>query len=145
MTTLREGIMSAVLNKLVTMSSLASTKVFRSRETAITRAESPCIVLRKVSEADPETFNVSQRELVFAVDIFSRGENAEVDTDAIENEVHSKLMAERTLGGKCTLLKALDTEWASDDADQDAHKATMKFSALYRCQSDDLSSKGEGQ
>lgn len=142
MTTLREGVMAAVLSRLVTMSSLASSKIFRSRETAITRAESPCIVLRKQSEDSPENFNVAQRELVFAVDIYSRGENAEVDTDGIENEVHSKLFADRTLGGACTILHALQTEWVGEDADQTAHRSTMTYKAVYRCLPEDLSVKG---
>lgn len=139
MATLRENIMAAVLAKLTALTTLPAAKVFRSKTTAVTRDESPCMVLRKDHELGPEIFNVHQRQLNFIVEIYVRGDNGETDADPIEAEVHQQLMADRTLGGSCVLLGAGDTEYESEDADLAAHRTRMRFSALYRVEPDDLS------
>lgn len=139
MATIRENIMLAVLAKLNALTSLPATKVFRCRNTAITRGESPCLVLRKDKEEAPEVFNVHERHLNFVIEIFVRGENGESDADPIEAEVHNVLMIDRTLGGKCTLLIAEDTEFEAEDADLTAHQTIMRFSALYRVEPENLS------
>jgi hypothetical protein len=139
MATIRENIMLAVLAKLSAMSSLPASKVFRNRKTAITRGDSPALLLRKDNEPAPEVVNVHQRQLHFVIEIYVRGENGESDADPIEAEVHNKLMMDRTLGGKCTLLIAADTEYESADADLTAHRTIMRFNALYRVEPENLS------
>lgn len=139
MATIRENIMLAVLAKLGALTSLPATKVFRCRKTAVTRDESPCLVLRKESEPLPEVRSVHERYLHFVIEIFVRSENGEADADTIEAEVHNVLMTDRTLGGKCTLLNAGETVFEDEDADLTAHKTIMRFSALYRVESENLS------
>ncbi|PYJ07914.1 MAG: hypothetical protein DMF06_14250 [Verrucomicrobia bacterium] len=139
MASIREQIILAVLAKLQALQTLPATSIFRSRQTAITREESPCAVLRKLVEPAPENRNVDERRLEFAVEIYTRGDDAEAAADPIEVEIHAVLMADRTLGGSCTLLLAVDTIFEGADADQPAHRTEMHFSALYRVDSNDLS------
>lgn len=139
MPTRRETIILAALAKLQTLTTLAATRVYRSREAAITRGESPCVVLRKVSDPVPENRNVDEHRLAFVVEVYARGENAEAIADPIENEIHKVLLADCTLGGVCTLLLASDTDFEGADADQPAHRTLMHFTAAYRVEYQDLS------
>jgi hypothetical protein len=138
MASIREQIIVAVLAKLEALQSLPATSIFRSRQTAITRAQSPCAVVRKLVEPAPENRNVDERRLAFVVEIYTRGDDAEAAADPIEAEIHAVLMADRALGGVCTLLLPADTIFEGADADQPAHRTEMHFSAMYRADSNDL-------
>jgi hypothetical protein len=142
MATLREQVLLAAFGKLQTLSSIQSSHVFRDRWTAVTRDESPAMVIRKESEAAPDSYNVAQHRIRFVVEIFTRGSDAEAAADPIEDEVHKKLMADRTLGGVCLLLDAAETEFEGADADGAAHKTIMHFEALYRVAPENLSEAG---
>jgi hypothetical protein len=139
MATRREQIILAVIAKLATLISLPAGRVFRSRETAITRGEAPCVVVQKKSEPPPENRNVAEMRLGFVIEVYTRGENGEADADPIENEIHALLMADRTLGDTCLLLDANGTDWEGADADQPAHITLMGFSAMYRVEPENLS------
>jgi len=135
----REAIILAVRAKLNQLATVPASRVYRSRETAITRAESPAVVLRKDSDPAPENRNVDERRLHFVIEIYTRGENAEADADPIEVEIHDALMVDRTLGDKCILLEAGDTIFVDANADLPAHRTEMHFSALYRVKPEGLS------
>lgn len=139
MPTRREQIILAVKAKLITLSTVPAARIYRSREAAITRGESPCVVLRKVTDPIPENRNVDERRFSFVVEVYARGENAEAVADPIEDEIHRVLMADCTLAGACTLLLASDTDFQGADADQPAHRTLMHFTASYRVEYQDLS------
>jgi hypothetical protein len=135
----REAIILAVRAKLEALATVPASHVYRSRETAVTREESPAVVLRKDRDPAPENRNVDEHRLHFVVEIYTRGEDAEADADPIEVEIHAALMVDRTLGNKCILLEAGDTIFAGANADLPAHCTEMHFSALYRVEPGGLS------
>lgn len=136
MSTVRELILEAALTALT---GITGCKVERSRVVAIARAQLPVLVLRPEDEAD-QVFSDSdvRHELTISLECFVRGNIPDQIADPILQSAHSKLMADRTLGGKCEWIVPVGTKWEMDDADQASGMATMTYKIIYTTLSTDL-------
>ena len=110
---IREQILLAVLDAVrVPVESLGAT-LHRSPTVAVSREQSPALVLFPEAEAD--------RLLTAA---------------------HAALLADRNLGGLALGIRELDCEWDVEDADAVAASIPARYAITYRTLDTDLSSIG---
>jgi hypothetical protein len=127
----REQIMEAIRVKLATLSGIT---VYRSRLTALSRAESPAIVVRPEKEDIVKRNNdLSERELVLVIDVIARGAVPDSIADQYCVSAHAKIMEDETLGGLTLFTRELGTVWEMpQDTDVDAVVIPMRYLVSYR-------------
>lgn len=137
MASLCEQIIVAALAKVATVSGAT---VYRSRWTALSRAESPAIVVRPEKEDIVNRNNdLSERELVVVVEVVARGATPDSVADQHCVAAHNALMQDQTLGGKALLMRELGTVWEMQDADTDAVVVSRRYQFNYRTPANALS------
>jgi len=133
MTTKRELIMTQVLAALAPTAGVSG-RVYRSRVVALTRSETPAILV------EPQTDSVSQEtslptldhSLRIAVSVVVRGDIPDQVADPIAEDVHARLMADLSLGGNAIDIQPNETSFTLVDADQPGGVITNVFSIRYR-------------
>ena len=136
MSTIRETIMAAVVTAL---GGITGCPVERSRVAAISRAQTPFLVVRPEDDADqPLSDNDTHHDLTIALELFVRGEIPDQIADPYIQSAHAKLMADRTLGGKCQWIVSTGTKWEMDDADHASAMITLSYRIIYTTLSTDL-------
>lgn len=135
--------MQEIMSKLI--NTPAGTNVFRSRTEALTRAESPSIVVRAAREdVEQQLAQRMHRRLQIQVDVILRGAVPDSLADDTIVDVHSKLMADQRLVsgdppvGLCEYIEELGTEWTIGSADLDAALVTLGYEIEYRTSIQDL-------
>lgn len=125
-----EDIIQAVLAKVQTVSGVT---VYRSRWTAISRSESPAIVVRPEKEDIVKRNNdLSERELTLVVEVIARGTVPESVADQYCVSAHTKIMEDQTFSGKALLTREIGTVWESQEADLDAAVVLKRYLLCYR-------------
>lgn len=126
-----EQILAAVATKLGTLT--PSVPVYRSLLRALTREESPAIVVEG-EKWDVVKINndLAERELVFRVRVIARGQTPDSVADEIVAAAHQKILEDTNLGGLTLFLREIGGGWAMEEADLDAVVVTMRFMAQYR-------------
>ena len=103
MTTRRENVLSAVITALAGTTNVG-TRIYRSRVTAFTREETPSLLV--TWDADTPTQTTSLPKLDWTLDIsiavIVRGDQPDKVADPVVESLHSKIMADLTLGGVAT-------------------------------------------
>lgn len=128
----RETILARVILALAGSSGVG-TRIYRSRVEALSRAETPAIVVEPVTDnATQDTLATLSWQLTFRVSIITRGQVPDQIADATAIDVHSKLMADSTLDGLVTDLVPASVDFQQIDADQPAGVTSLTFSATYR-------------
>lgn len=126
----REQIIEALRVKLATIPGITA---YRSRLAAITRAESPAIVVQGVKETVTKRNNdLSERELEVDVDVIARGQTPDQTADAFCVLAQAKVMEDQTLGGLCLRLREVGTQWLMVEADLDAVIVSTRYMIDYR-------------
>lgn len=129
MSTIRETIMAAVVTAL---GGITGCPVERSRVAAISRAQTPFLVVRLIDEADQQFSDTDTRhDLTIALELFVRGEIPDQIADPYIQSAHAKLMADPTLGGKCHWIISDGTKWEMDDADHASAMITLSYKIIY--------------
>lgn len=132
MTSRREQILANVATVLAGTVDVGG-RIYRSRVEAFTRDEAPAIVIERGPDR-AQTYSTCKldwaMELVVAV--HTRGQIPDQLADPIAVDVHSRLMADRTLGGL-----AIDIVPTSDDPQRDKADLTslwqvMTYQVRYR-------------
>jgi hypothetical protein len=130
----RETIMARVATVLAGTSGVG-TRIYRSRVDALSRAESPALLIEPVSDsATQDTLSTLAWTLTFRVSIVSRGPIPDQLADAAATDVHSKIMADTTLDGLTTDILPASVEFQFLEADQTAGVTSLTFTATYRTQ-----------
>lgn len=131
MTTKRETIVQAVMARLASLPGV--TGVYRSREEAMTREESPCISVRWLNDTPLREIppHVDKR-LALEVYVYARGATADAVADPVVEAVHGALLGEPSLGGLLIDLSADSTKLDLEEADLTAAGVAMRFLAHYR-------------
>ncbi len=138
--TKRESILAAV-NSALSGTTNVSDRIYRSRVTAFARSEHPAIVIEPVSEnANVEAVHRVLWELLFAVIVIVRADNADTTADPIIEDAYGKIMSDATLDGMLVELVPISTDWQFVDADKPLGIVTMQFKASYQTAISDLSS-----
>lgn len=140
MSTRRETILAAVKTALTSISGVADASVYRSRAQALTRADSPAVVLEPVSDqCDNPTLQRLIWTHIFQVIVVVRSDTPDQTADPILKDIHGKIMQSATLDALAVLLLPLSVTWTIDDADKSLCMAVMQFRIDYQTSLTDIS------
>ncbi|MEK9824309.1 MAG: hypothetical protein VW840_19255, partial [Gammaproteobacteria bacterium] len=100
MATRREQILAQIVATLASTTGVSG-RVYRSRATAVARAESPAIIVEPVTDTAQQVTSLPKLDwtLRVRVVVVSRSANSYTDADSVIESMHSLLMADLTLGG----------------------------------------------
>lgn len=134
----REQILQAIVTTLAG-TTLVGSRIWRSRVEALSRDEAPAIVVAPGIDksVDPEngggsSFGVLDQELMVAIAVYVRGIAPDSLADPIEVDVHSKLMADRTIGGLAFDIYPIKRTPQIEEGDQAAGWMVTEFKVRYR-------------
>ena len=139
-TTRREHILDAVKSAINSTSGVSS-RVYRSRAVALTRAESPALLISWTADSAEQTTSLATLNWTLEVSVacIVRGDTPDEVADSIVEDMHSRLMSDITLGGYSMDILPTGTTNEVLDADQPAGVVTSNYSIRYRTSNDDLS------
>jgi hypothetical protein len=141
MATKREQILAAITTALATTTGVNG-RVYRSRVTAVQRAESPAIVVEPIS--DTPTQNTSLPTLDWSmrvrVSVIVRGDVPDQLADPVIDSMHAKMVADLTLGGYAIDVQPDEVSFNLVDADQPAGVIFNDYIVQYRTSVASLSS-----
>lgn len=133
MSSKRENILAAVRTAL-TGTSGVGTRIYRSRQEAFARDESPAIVIEPIN--DQAIIETSLPTLTWTltvrVAVIVRGTTPDQIADPIIVSAHSKLMADLTLGGYAMDIAPQGVNFDMADADQTAGVIMCDYLIRYR-------------
>jgi|TARA_B100000073_G_scaffold346254_1_gene357210 hypothetical protein len=141
MTTKRESILADVASSLAGTTQVGS-RIYRSRVEAISRSESPAVVIEPISD-DPEFSLRLDRldwKLLIRISVIVRALIPDQASDAIVEDIHSKITADNTLGGYALDVEPRGVSFEIVEADQPAGVISATYLIRYRTLVTDLSS-----
>lgn len=141
MATRREQILAQIVTTLASTTGVSG-RVYRSRATAVARAESPAIIVEPVTDTAQQVTSLPKLDwtLRVRVVVVSRSVDSYTDADSVIESMHSLLMADLTLGGVAIDVQPVLTSFDFIDADQPAGVFSNEYDVKYRTQVGDLSS-----
>ena len=114
MTSKSERILAAIEAALAPTAGISG-RVFRDRWEAVARSEMPCIVIEPLGEEPGLTsLPFTDYTMTVAVDILISGSPLSTLADPIRVNLHSRLMADRTLGGLTHSVDPGPSEWKGE-------------------------------
>lgn len=133
MTTRRETILTAVRTAL-TGTAQVSTRIYRSRVEPMARAESPAIVIEPVNDTAEQNTSLPTLDwsLTVRISVIVRGAIPDQLADPIVESLHSKLMADLTLGGVAIDIQPQSVNFEMVEADQPAGVISCDYLIRYR-------------
>ena len=139
MTTKRESILAAVKTAL-TGTAGVGTRIYRSRVDPLSRGESPAIIIEPVSDTPEQNTSLPTLDwtLRIRVVVIERSEVPDQAADDTIEDMHSKLMADLTLGGLAIDIQPAQTSFQLLEADQPAGVIFCEYEIRYRSQVADL-------
>ncbi len=139
MTTKRESILAAVKTALAGTAGVG-TRIYRSRVDPLSRGESPAIIIEPVSDTPEQNTSLPTLDwtLRIRVVVIERSNIPDQAADDTIEDMHSKLMADLTLGGKAIDIQPAQTSFQLLEADQPAGVIFCEYEIRYRSQVDDL-------
>lgn len=139
MTTKRESILSAVKTAL-TGTAGVGTRIYRSRVDPLSRGESPAIIIEPVSDTPEQNTSLPTLDwtLRIRVVVIERSDVPDQAADDTIEDMHSKLMADLTLGGLAIDIQPAQTSFQLLEADQPAGVIFCEYEIRYRSQVADL-------
>lgn len=138
MTTRAEQIVAHIATLLADTSGVSG-RVYRSRTEAVSRAESPSILIEP-SGANATYTNVAQIDWVFVVNVttIQRGAIPDQAADAVLASLYSKIMVDRTLGGLAFDILPQIVKYDLLDVDGGGMAIGFAFAISYRTESGSL-------
>jgi len=139
MTTRRENILAQIATAL-TGTTGVSTRIYRSRVEPLTRGESPALVIEPISDSAEQNTSLPQLDwsLTVRVSVIVRGAVPDQQADATVESLHSKMMADLTLGGYAFDVQPVGVSFDLVEADQPAGVISCDFLVRYRTALADL-------
>ena len=133
MTTKRESILAAIATALVGTTGV-STRIYRSRVEPITRGESPAIVIEPISDSAQQNTALPTLDwsLVVRIAVIVRGNIPDQLADPTIESLHTKMMADLTLGGYAIDVQPQSVNFELVEADQPAGVIACDFLIRYR-------------
>ena len=154
MTTRREQILSAVVaaisdgadvgvggvdtfndwGSLLTVDGLGQLRIYRSRVTPVSRAESAAIVVEPVQDQAEQNTSLPKLDwsLTVRLSVIVRGDVPDRIADPVLESMHSSLMADLTLGGYAIDIQPQSVSFQMVDADQPAGVISCDYLVRYR-------------
>lgn len=133
MTTRRETILTAVRTALTNTTGVG-TRIYRSRVEPMARAESPAIVVEPVSDQAEQNTSLPTLDwsLTVRISVIVRGAIPDQVADPIVESLHSKVMADLTLGGVAMDVRPVNVNFELVEADQPAGVISCDYLIRYR-------------
>jgi hypothetical protein len=133
MTTRRETILAAVASTLAGTTGV-STRIYRSRVEPLTRGESPALVIEPISDTAEQLTSLPMLDwsLTVRIAVIVRGNTPDQLADPTVESLHSKLMADLTLGGYAIDIQPQSVNFEMVEADQPAGVITCDYLIRYR-------------
>lgn len=140
MTTKRESILTA-LRTALTGTAGVGTRIYRTRVEPIARQESPAIVIEPVIDEPALQTHLATIDWTLRVrfTVIVRGPIPDQLADPIIEDMHSKLMADPTIGGRAIDILPLPTRFTFVEADGSAGEIACDYRVMYRTQLTNLS------
>lgn len=141
MTTKRESILADIASSLAGTVQVG-TRIYRSRVVPLSRGESPAIVVEPVSDTAEQNTSLPTLDwsLTVRVSVICRGAVPDQQADPIVEDMHSKIVADLTLGGYAIDVQPESVSFEMLDADQPAGVISCTYVVRYRTSVSDLSS-----
>lgn len=143
---IREQILLAVLAAVRPAAQTLGAGVHRSPTVAISREQSPALVVFPESEVITERANDRvTRELTLRIVALARAVPPavpETEADRLMAATHAALMADANLGGLALGIREQECEWEVEDADAVAAAIPARYQITYRTLASDLSTLG---
>ena len=141
MTTKREQVLAAIRTAL-TGTTGVGTRIYRSRVEPLARQESPAIVVEPVSDTAQQNTSLPTLDwsLMVRVAVIVRGNVPDQLADATVESLHSKMMADLTLGGYAIDVQPQGVSFDLVEADQPAGVIACDYLVRYRTSLTDLTS-----
>jgi hypothetical protein len=141
MTTKRETILAAVRTAL-TGTTGVSTRIYRSRVEPLARGESPAIIVEPVTDTVEQNTSLPTLDwsLTVRVAVIVRGNIPDQVADPIVQDMHSKLMADLTLGGYAIDIQPQGVSFDLSEADQPSGVIACDYLIRYRTSVTNLAS-----
>jgi len=135
----REEILAAIATAL-TGTVGVGTRIYRSRVEPLARQESPAIVVEPVSDTAAQNTSLPTLDwsLTVRVAVIVRGNVPDQLSDPIVSDMHSKLMADLTLGGYAIDIQPQSVSFEMVEADQPAGAIACDYLVRYRTSVTDL-------
>jgi hypothetical protein len=133
MATRRETILAAVRTAL-TGTTGVGTRIYRSRVEPMARAESPAMVVEPVQDQAEQNTSLPTLDwsLTVRVAVIVRGNIPDQQADPIVENMHSRLMADLTLGGYAIDIQPQSVNFEMVEADQPAGVISCDYLIRYR-------------
>jgi hypothetical protein len=133
MATIRESIIANIRTAL-TGTTGVSTRIYRSRVEPISRGESPAIVVEPISDqaSTDVSFCKTDWSLTVRIAVIVRGIIPDQQADTIIESLHTKVMADQTLGGYAMSIEARGVQFDMIEADQPAGVIACDYLIRYR-------------
>jgi hypothetical protein len=138
--TRRESIMQALFAALSGTTGVG-TRIYRSRVEPVARAESPALVLETISNVPSQNTSLPTLDHVLTVRVvvIIRANVPDQASDPIVESLHSKLVADLSLGGLAIDVQPGPTEFTLEQADTPVGVIYCTYRILYRTSVGDLS------
>lgn len=138
--TKREQILQAVATALAGTTQVGS-RIYRSRVEPLSRGEAPAIVVEPVADQAQQNTSLPTLDwnLTVRVAVIVRGMVPDQVADPIVQDMHSRLMADLTLGGYAYDVQPLNVQFELQSADQPAGVVICDYAVRYRTSVTDLS------
>lgn len=127
------------------MAAVPGVKVYRSREAALARNESPAVVLQPDEEqvtAQVRGMDLVVREFTVSITVIARASGTEPVADKVADPLlqalHAAIMVDTTLGGRCAIITEHSTTWDFEVADGTAVAAEARYAIRYQTRASDL-------
>jgi hypothetical protein len=133
MTTKRESILAQIATTLAGTTGV-STRIYRSRVEPLARGESPAIVIEPINDTAEQNTSLPTLDwsLTVRIAVIVRGNVPDQQADATVESLHSKIMADLTLGGYAIDVQPRSVSFDMVEADQPAGVIGCEYLVRYR-------------
>ena len=139
MTSKRENILARILT-IVTPTTGISNRAYRDRVVALTRAETPSILIEGISDSAEQNTSLPTLDwsLTVRCSVIVRSSTPVTTSDATVVNMHSRIMADLTLNGYAIDVQPNNVDIQTIDSDQPTGVIACEYLVRYRTEINDL-------
>ena len=134
MTTKRERILAQIKTNLNGTTGVED-RIYRSRVEALTRAETPAIIVEPISDTPQDTQSFNDKvtwEFKIRISVVARGSVPDNVADPTIESLHTKVMTDPSVGGLALDVRPSTTSFELLEADEPAGVISCEFDIEYR-------------
>ena len=137
----RETILAAIRTALAGTTGVAN-RIYRSRVEPVSRAESPALVVEPLSDTATQNTALPTLDwsMIVRITVIVRGVVPDQLADPIIQSLHSRLMADLTLGGYAIDVQPIGVTFNFTEADGAAGEIQCDYRVMYRTSVTNLAS-----